>query len=71
MMCPTHNQHLAECDYGKEVMERYRVWLAVDRQPRSMTAEIGVWLTYDFAYVTDARSPAQAASCASRGLSTH
>ncbi len=24
MMCPTHNQHLAECDYGKEVMERYR-----------------------------------------------
>ena len=22
LMCPTHNQYLAECDYGKEVMER-------------------------------------------------
>ena len=24
MMCPVHNGYLAERDYGKEVMERYR-----------------------------------------------
>ena len=24
MMCPTHNAYMADCDYGKEVMERYR-----------------------------------------------
>ncbi len=24
MMCPMHNQYLAECDYGKGVMDRYR-----------------------------------------------
>ena len=24
LMCPTHNRYLAECEYGKDVMERYR-----------------------------------------------
>ncbi len=24
MMCPTHNGYLAERDYGKEVLDRYR-----------------------------------------------
>ncbi len=24
MMCPAHNRYLAECDYGKEAMQRYR-----------------------------------------------
>ena len=32
MMCPTHNRYLAECDYGKEVMERYRLSSSVARE---------------------------------------
>ena len=34
MMCPAHNGYLAECDYGKEVMERYRRSSSLAREPR-------------------------------------
>ena len=33
MMCPTHNQYLAERDYGKEVMERFRGSSSLSREP--------------------------------------
>ena len=33
MMCPTHNQYLAELVYGKEVMERYRRSSSLAREP--------------------------------------
>ena len=33
MMCPTHNRYLAECDYGKEVMERFRGSGSLTREP--------------------------------------
>ena len=33
LMCPTHNQYLAECDYGKEVMERFRRSSTRAREP--------------------------------------
>ena len=33
MMCAAHNQYLAECDYGKEVMERYRRSNSLAREP--------------------------------------
>ena len=33
LVCPTHNAYLAECDYGKEVMERYRRSAGRAREP--------------------------------------
>ena len=33
MMCSTHNQYLAECDYGQEVMERFRRSSSLAREP--------------------------------------
>ena len=33
MMCPTHNRYLAERDYGKEMMDRYRRTGGVAREP--------------------------------------
>ena len=33
MTCPTHNAYLAECDYGKNVMERYRRSAGRAREP--------------------------------------
>jgi hypothetical protein len=33
MMCPAHNGYLAERDYGKEVMERYRRSGCCAREP--------------------------------------
>ena len=33
MMCPTHNAYMAECQYGKEVMQRYRRASNLAREP--------------------------------------
>ena len=33
LMCPVHNGYLAERDYGKEVMERYRRSGSLAREP--------------------------------------
>ncbi len=33
LMCPTHNQYLAERDYGKELMERFRGSGSLAREP--------------------------------------
>ena len=32
-MCPTHNRYLAECDYVREVMQRYRLSSSLAREP--------------------------------------
>ncbi len=36
MMCPTHNAYMADCDYGKEVMERCRRSSSVAREARPL-----------------------------------
>ncbi len=33
LMCPAHNQYLAECEYGKDVMERFRRSSSLAREP--------------------------------------
>ena len=44
MMCPTHNQYLADCEYGTEVMERHRQAADRVREP----APAYFWLGEEF-----------------------
>jgi hypothetical protein len=43
LMCPTHNQYLAELEYGKDVMERHR--RRRRRPPASSVSEPSEWST--------------------------
>jgi len=42
MMCPTHNRYLAECDYGKDVMERFRRSSSLAREPGPLYSRLGL-----------------------------
>ncbi len=41
MMCPTHNAYLAECDYGKDIMKRYRRASSSAREPAPVYISVG------------------------------
>ena len=41
MMCPAHNAYLAECDYGKDIMKRYRRSSSSAREPAPVYISVG------------------------------